>query len=138
MSLLTLLDLDAAVDTIDHDILLYRLQHIFGIQNSALSFFRFYLTERKKMVSIPGHSSNPSTLLHGVPQGSVLGPILFLLYTQPFSQIIDSYSISHSEFADYSQLYDSVPREQFDSLLSNMQSCVDDVKLDDAKQIATE
>ena len=49
--------------------------------------------------------------------------------TQPLSQIIDKHSVSHSEFADDSQLYDSVPREQFDSLLSSMQSCVDDVKL---------
>ena len=81
------------------------------------------------MVSISGYSSNPSTLLHGVPQGSVLGPILSLLYTQPLSQIIDRRSVSNSEFADDSQLYDSVPREQFDSLLSNMQSCVNDVKL---------
>ena len=81
------------------------------------------------MVSVPDYSSNPSTLLHGVRQGSVPCPILFLLYTQPLSQIIDRRSISHSEFADDSQLYDSVPREQLDSLLSNMQSCVDDVKL---------
>ena len=81
------------------------------------------------MVSISGYSSNPSTLLHGVPQGSVLGSILFLLHTQPLSHIIDRHSISHSEFADDSQLYDLVLREQFDSLLSNMQSCVDDVKL---------
>ena len=81
------------------------------------------------MVSISGYSSIPSTLLHRIPQGSVLGPILFLLYTQPLSQIIDRHSVSYSEFADDSQLYDSVPREQFDSLLSNMQSCVDDVKL---------
>ena len=78
------------------------------------------------MVSISGYSSNLSTLLHGVPQGSVLGSILFLLYTQPLSH---RHSVSHSEFADDSQLYDSVPREQFDSLLSNMQSCVDDVNL---------
>ena len=81
------------------------------------------------MVSISGYSSNPSTLLHGIPQGLVLGPILFLLHTQPLSQIIDRHSLSHSEFADDSQLCDSVPREQFASLLSNMQSCVDDVKL---------
>ena len=66
------------------------------------------------MVSISGYSSNPSSLLRGVPQGSVLGPILFLLYTQPLSQIINRHSVSHSEFADDSQLYDSVPREQLD------------------------
>ena len=54
-----------------------------------------------------------------VPQGSILGPILFLFYTQPLSQIIDRHSVSYSEFADDSQLYDSVPREQLDSLLSN-------------------
>ena len=81
------------------------------------------------MISISGYSSNSSTLLHGVPQGSVLGLILFLLYKQPLSQFIDRHSIFHSEFADDRQLYDSVPREQFDSLLSNMQSRVDDVKL---------
>ena len=94
VSLLTLLDLSAAFDTIDHGILFHRLEHVFGIQNSAFSFFRSYLIERKQMVLISGYSSNPSTLLHGVPQGSVLGPILFLLYTQPVSQIIDRQSIS--------------------------------------------
>ena len=66
VSLLTLLDLSAAFDTIDHDILFHRLEHVFGIQNSAFSFFRSYLTERKQMVSISGYSLNPSTLLHGV------------------------------------------------------------------------
>ena len=79
------------------------------------------------MVSISGYTSKPSTLLHGVPQGSVFGPILFLFYTQPLSQIIDRHSVSHSEFADDSQLYNSVSREQLDSLLSNMQSFANDV-----------
>ena len=92
VSLLTLLDLSAAFDTIDHDSLFHRLEHILGIQNSALSFFRSYLTERQQMVSISGYSSNPSTLFHGIPQGSVLGTILFLLYTQPLSQINDRHS----------------------------------------------
>ena len=52
VSLLSLLDLSAAFDSIDHDSLFNRLEHVFGIQNSALSFFRSYLTERKQMVSI--------------------------------------------------------------------------------------
>ena len=85
VSLLNLLDLSAAFDTIDHDILLHRLENVFGIQNSALSFFISYFTERKQMVSISSYSPNPFTRLHGVPQGSVLGPIPFLLYTQPLS-----------------------------------------------------
>ena len=66
-------------------ILLHWLENVFGIQNSALSFFISYFTERKQMVSISGYSSNPFTLLHGVPQGSVLGPIPFLFYTQLLS-----------------------------------------------------
>ena len=66
-------------------ILLHWLENVFGIQNSALSFFISYFTERKQMVSISSYSPNPFTLLHGVPQGSVLGPIPFLLYTQSLS-----------------------------------------------------
>ena len=89
VSLLTLLDFSTAFDTTDHSILLHRLKHAFGVQKSALSFFRSYLSERQQTVSNSSYSSNPSTLRYGVPQGSVLGPILFLLYTQPLSQIID-------------------------------------------------
>ena len=71
VSLLTLLDLSAAFDAINHSILLHRLEHALSIQKSALSFFRSYLTERQQTVSISGYSSNPSTLCYGVPQGSV-------------------------------------------------------------------
>ena len=120
VSLLTLLELSAASDTTDLDSLLHRLEHVSGIHKSALSFFRTYPTERKHTVSISGYGSNPSELLHVVPRGSVLGPILFLLYTQPFSQISDRHSVFHGEFADDSQLYDLVSREHLDSLLANM------------------
>ena len=120
VSLHTLLDLSAAFDTIDHSILLHRLEHAYGIQKSPLSFFPSYLTEREQTVSISGYSLNPSTPRYGVPQGSVLGPILFLLYTPPVLQITDRHSVSHSEFADDSQLYNSGPREHLRSLISNM------------------
>ena len=76
-----------------HDILLHRLEHVFGIHSSALSLFQSYLTERKQMESISGYGSNPSALLNGVPQGSVLGPILFLPYTKAVSQIIDRHLV---------------------------------------------
>ena len=89
VSLLTLLDLSAAFYTTDHSVLLHRLIHAFSIQKSALPFFRSYLTERQQTVSISGYISNSSTHCYDVPQGSVLSPILFLLYTQPLSQIID-------------------------------------------------
>ena len=82
-SVLVLLDLSAAFDTIVHDVLLYRLHHVFGIQGIALSWFRSYLTNRFQSVSIQGILSDPVELCYGVPQGCFLGPILFILYTQP-------------------------------------------------------
>ena len=121
--LFSLLDLSVAFDTIDHDILFHRLEDVFGIQNSALSFFRSYLTDRKQINGIhfwlqfkSFHS--PSWRTSGLSSRS------HSVFT-----IIDRNSVSHSEFAYDSQLYDSVPREQLDSLLRNMQSCVDEVKL---------
>ena len=74
-------------------------------------------------------SSNPSTLRYSVPKGSVLGPILFLLYTQPLSKITDRNLVSHSEFAGDSQLYNWVPPEHLRSLISNMLSCIAKVKV---------
>ena len=88
VSILTLLDLSAAFDTIDHDILLHRLQHVFGIQGTALSRFKSYLTDRKQIVSVNGRLSKSFQLLYGVLQGAVLGPILFTKYTQPLTHII--------------------------------------------------
>ena len=66
----------------------------------ALSFFRSYLEDREQIISVPGYESVSSSLLYGVPQGSVLGPILFLLYTQPLSDILSRHSVLHDMFAD--------------------------------------
>ena len=75
-----LLDLSAAFDTIDHDILFSRLEHGFGIKGTALKWFHSYMTGRQFRVSVGNVFSDYYDLKCGVPQGSILGPLLFLLY----------------------------------------------------------
>ena len=102
---LCLLDLSAAFDTIDHSILLSRLSTWFGIKHSSLNWISTFLCNRTYSVQISGVTSAPSKLIYGVPQGSVLGPILFALYTTPLSSLISSHSVNHHLFADDTQLY---------------------------------
>ena len=128
LSLLTLLDLSAAFDTIDHKILLDRLQLSFGISGSALNWFQSYLHDRSQTVSISNRSSEPSALSLGVPQGSVLGPVLFILYTKPLSSLISHHSVSSQSFADDTQIHDTCLPGQLDSTVLRVRECVDDVR----------
>ena len=75
--IILLLDLSAAFDTVDHSILLSRLKSRFGMNGIALDWFRSYLPNRTYTVTVLGGRSTDRPLMTGVPQGSVLGPILF-------------------------------------------------------------
>src|SRR5664279_3817804 len=91
---LCLLDFSAAFDTIDHYILLERLSSWFGLNGTVLTWIKSYLTSRSFKVCLNGVDSSLFQLIYGVPQGSVLGPLLFTLYTTPLSSIISQISIS--------------------------------------------
>ena len=93
ISLLSLLDLSAAFDTIDHSI--STLHHTFGISGTAMSWFQSYLSDQIQVVSDNGAFTAPAALNFGVPQGSVLGPILFVFYAHPISEIVSYHSLSH-------------------------------------------
>ena len=88
VSILTLLDLLAAFDTFDHGILLARLHNMFGISGKALEWFSSYFSDIFQSVIVNGRVSSQKKLHYGVPRGSVSGQILFILYTQPLSDII--------------------------------------------------
>ena len=81
-----------------------------------------YLTGRTKMVAIDNDSSKPSILCFGVPQGSVLGPVLFILYTKPLSNLIERHSISSQSFADDTQLLYSCHPDHLDTTVQRMQN----------------
>lgn len=81
--ILVLLDLSVAFDTVDHTILIRRLSTRFGIRGGALDWFVSYLSDRTQYVKVNDTSSNSLYLTQGVPQGSVLGPILYSSYTSP-------------------------------------------------------
>ena len=102
---LCLLDLSAAFDTIDHNILLTRLSSWFGIQGSALDYFKSYWPSRSFRVKYNNNFSSCRTCICGVPQGSVLGPLLFILYTTPLSTLISLLSLNHHLYADDTPLF---------------------------------
>src|SRR5208282_3870782 len=93
LSLLALLDLSAAFDTVDHDILLHRHHTSFCLSSTVHNWFQSYLTSRTQSVRCGINASSTSVMTCGVPQGSVLGPILFLLHTSDVEEKLSNVSI---------------------------------------------
>ena len=95
------IDLQKAFDTVDHNILLAKLHH-YGIRDKAHSLFKSYLSGRQQFVSLSGKTSAKLAIRHGVPQGSVLGPLLFLIYINDLNDAIENSIVHH--FADDTNL----------------------------------
>ncbi len=127
ISLLVLLDLSAAFDTIDHNIILNRLENFVGISGSALAWFKSYLSDRHQFVAVNEEVSYRSQVQYGVPQGSVLGPLLFTLYMLPLGNIIRKHGVSFHCYADDTQLYiSSRPGETHQ--IEKLMECIVDLK----------
>jgi hypothetical protein len=124
---LCLLDLSAAFDTIDHSILTHRLSSWFGLKGTALSWLQSYLSSRSFIVNINATLSATFPLLQGVPQGSVLGPLLFILYTTPLSSLISDSSVKHHLYADDTQLFISFSAPDFSQNISHLETTIDTV-----------
>jgi len=118
---LCLLDLSAASDTIDHFILLTCLWSWFGIQGSALDWFKSYLSSCYFQVKCNTNFSSCHSCIYGVPQHSVLGPLLFILCTTPLSTLVLSFSLNHHLYADDTELFFSFYPSIIESSITQLQ-----------------
>ena len=131
VTLLVLLDLSAAFDTIDHEILTDILKLEFGVIGNALKWIKSFLSCRKQRINIKQKFSANFTLNCGVPQGSCLGPVLFLLYVSQLFQIINRHLPSSHGYADDTQLYLSFRPESpvvQDQAIQTINNCIVEVR----------
>ena len=104
VSLLALLDVSAAFDTVDHGILLERLSTSYGLSCMAYAWLESYITGREHIIHVGNPHSPPSKILYGVPQGSVLGPVLYVLYTSDVARLFEALDLGAHLYADDTQL----------------------------------
>lgn len=129
VTLLGFLDLSAAFDTVDKELLTYRLKHSFGLRGTPLSWINSFLTDRTQQVVQDGLLSSVGVLQCGVPQGSVLVPLLFSLYTAELFDIIERHEINGHCYADDTKIYYSVPVSEAKSAVDRISRALDDIHL---------
>ena len=130
-SLVVFLDLSAAFDTIDHTILVNRLRNDYGLSGKALDWLESYLTDRYQSVHIKDNSSEYTKLNFGVPQGSVLGPLLFSYYTKPIRAIAAKHNLKIHLYADDTQLYVSFRFSSYTeaiAALCRVEACINEIQ----------
>ena len=127
-----MLDLSAAFDTVNHKILLERLQHDVGFSGVPLQWFKSYLSNRSQRIAVQGTLSRVFELDCGVPQGSFLGPLLYVIYSSKLFNIIEQHLPDAHCYADDSQLYLSFrPADGLSSQTDAIQAivrCIEDIR----------
>ena len=122
-----MLDYSAAFDTVDHNILLDILQISFGLSGAVLAWVSSYLSGRTQVIRTGSSSSNAFILFFGVPQGGVLGPLFFILYTADIIAVFEKHGFLVHLYADDSQVYVHFSLKEVKSVLSATELCVQDV-----------
>ena len=127
VGVLVLLDLSAAFDTVDHQTLLRVLSRRFGVDGSALSWYSSYLTNRTQTFQQGKQQSGPHVVDCSVPQGSVLGPLGFIAYTEDLVCLLDRHQLGHHLYADDIELIDRVQINDFKLAIDRAEHCVEEI-----------
>ena len=131
VTLLVLLHLSAAFDTVDHKIMFEILELDFGVSGSALKWMKCFLSGRKQFIQINQVLSSSFPVSWGVPQGSCLGPVLFLFYVSKLFEIINKHLPCSHGYADDTQLYLSFSPESLtcqNEAVKAIEACIADVR----------
>ena len=123
VALLALLDVSAAFDTVDHTILLDRLSISYGISGTAHAWISSFVCGRSQTVHFGGTTSSPSKVRYGIPQGSTLGPLLYVLYTADVAKLVEKLGFKVHLYADDTQLYGYSSSSGSVTLAMNILSC---------------
>ena len=127
IALLALLDVSAAFDTVDHDILMHRLSESFGIVGQAHDWLSSFVTRRTYSVRFGGTTTSPWKVRSGIPQGSILGPLLYILYTADVAALVESLGFKVHLYADDTQLYDFCSSSEAEALAIRVNTAIEAV-----------
>jgi len=129
VTLLGLLDLSAAFDCVDHSMLLERLQSAFGLTDLVHDWVQSFLTDRTQQIAYSGQLSFVQSVLFVVPQGSVLGPLLYVLYTAELALVVDRHGLSLHQYADDTQDYIGTPAGEYaEAAVRRLTACLVDIE----------